>query len=102
MNDFLGVLAMPVITVIVFLFAETVKATSLNDKWIPVICGFTGGILGIIAMAVMADFPAADPLTAVAIGVVSGLAATGAHQVYKQFTKSEAVPPDDYTGRHEE
>ena len=35
----------------------------------------------------MPDFPAPDALTAVAVGIVSGLAATGAHQIYKQRTK---------------
>ena len=31
------------------------------------------------------DFPAYDPITAAAVGVVSGFAATGVHQVYKQI-----------------
>ena len=83
----LGIVAVPVITVIVFLIVEAVKATSLDNKWLPVIAGFTGGILGIVATFVMPDFAGKDPLTAVAIGIVSGLAATGAHQIYKQLTK---------------
>lgn len=33
------------------------------------------------------DFPATDPLTALAVGIVSGLAATGADQVIKQASK---------------
>lgn len=37
----------------------------------------------------MVDFPAADPLTALAVGIVSGLAATGADQVVKQAKKNE-------------
>ena len=32
-------------------------------------------------------FPAVDTITAAAIGVVSGLAATGAHQIYKQLVR---------------
>lgn len=35
------------------------------------------------------DFPAADPLTALAVGIVSGLAATGADQVIKQIGKDQ-------------
>ncbi|WP_366776160.1 phage holin family protein [uncultured Gemmiger sp.] len=31
------------------------------------------------------DFPATDPLTAVAVGIVSGLAATGINQAVKQL-----------------
>lgn len=85
----LGIAAIPVITVIVFLAVEAVKATPLDNKWLPVIAGGFGGILGVVAMMVMPEFPAADPLTAIAIGIVSGLAATGAHQVYKQLTKGE-------------
>ena len=81
-----GIQAIPVITVIVFLIAEAVKATPLDNKWLPVICGATGGILGIVAMFLMPEFPAKDYLTAVAVGIVSGLAATGAHQIYKQLT----------------
>lgn len=83
----LGILAVPVITVIVFLVVEAVKATTLDNKWLPVIAGACGGILGIVATYVMPEFPATDPLTAIAIGIVSGLAATGAHQIYKQLTK---------------
>lgn len=83
----LGIVAIPVITVIVFLVVEAVKATPLDNKWMPVIAGGFGGILGVVAMFVMPDFPGADPLTAIAIGIVSGLAATGAHQIYKQLTK---------------
>ena len=83
----LGIAAIPVITIIVFLAVEAVKATSLDNKWLPVIAGGFGGILGVVAMMVMPEFPATDPLTAIAIGIVSGLAATGAHQVYKQLTK---------------
>ena len=83
----LGILAVPVITVICFLIAEGVKATPLDNKWLPLICGACGGCLGVVAMLIMADFPANDVLTAIAVGIVSGFAATGVHQVYKQLTK---------------
>ena len=83
----LGIVAIPVITVIVFLIVEGVKASPLDNKWLPIVAGGTGGILGIVAMFVMKSFPADDPMTAFAMGVVSGLAATGAHQIYKQLTK---------------
>lgn len=105
----LGIVAVPVITVIVFLVVEAVKATPLDNKWLPVVAGFFGGVLGVTAMYVMPDFPAGDPLTAVAVGIMSGLGATGLHQVYKQLTKPEAhaventtQTPDDeeYTAQH--
>ncbi len=85
--DILGIAAIPVITVIVFLIAEGIKATPLDNKWLPVICGFCGGCLGVAALYIMPEFPAKDILTAIAIGIVSGLAATGAHQVYKQLSE---------------
>ena len=89
MMDILGIVAIPVITVICFLVAEMVKATALDNKWLPIICGCTGGGLGVVALKVMPDFPAVDVLTAIAIGIVSGLAATGAHQVGKQLSKGK-------------
>ena len=85
--DILGIAAIPVITVICFLVAEGVKATPLDNKWLPIICGTFGAILGVVALFIMPDFPAKDYLTAIAIGIVSGLAATGAHQVYKQLSE---------------
>lgn len=87
--DFFGIASVAAITVICFLIAEAVKATPLDNKWLPVICGVLGGILGVVGEKVMPDFPASDVLTAIAIGIVSGLSATGAHQIYKQQTKSK-------------
>ena len=74
------------ITVICFLIAEGVKATPLDNKWLPLICGATGGALGVVAMYVVADFPANDILNAIAIGIVSGFAATGVHQTGHQLS----------------
>lgn len=86
--DILGIAAIPVITVICFLVAEGIKATPIDNKWLPIICGTFGGILGVVAMFVMPEFPAVDILTAIAIGIVSGFAATGVHQAYKQLTEN--------------
>ena len=38
-------------------------------------------------MCIRDSFPANDFLTAAAVGIVSGLAATGANQIGKQLTK---------------
>ena len=35
------------------------------------------------------DFPAGDPLTALAVGIVSGLAATGTNQLIRQLKQPE-------------
>ena len=82
-----GIAGVAAITVIAYLIGSAVKATSLDNRWIPSICGTVGGILGILAMRIMPDFPATDYITAVAIGIVSGLAATGVNQIGKQLGK---------------
>lgn len=85
--EMLGIAGVAAITIICFLAAEIVKATPLDNKWLPVFCGILGGALGIVGMNVMPEFPASDILTAVAVGIVSGLGATGAHQIYKQLSE---------------
>lgn len=82
----LGITGVAAITVVCYLIGEIVKTTGLNNKWIPPICGIGGLVLGIVAMRIMPEFPATDFITAGAIGVVSGLAATGVNQVFKQLT----------------
>lgn len=83
-----GILPVAAITVICYLASEAVKATETDNKWLPVICGVLGGALGVVALCIGLDsFPAHDPLTAAAVGIVSGLAATGAHQAFKQLNK---------------
>ncbi|MGE4548887.1 MAG: phage holin family protein [Intestinibacillus sp.] len=88
----LGFTAIPAITVICYLIARAVKATTIDNKWLPVICGVAGGLLGATALHVMQDYPASDPITAAAIGIVSGLAATGFHQIIKQMGGGPGCP----------
>lgn len=81
-----GIVSVTAITVLSYIIGMVVKATNIDNKWIPVICGVVGAILGIVALIIgMQDFPATDYLTAAAIGCASGLAATGANQVGKQL-----------------
>ncbi len=75
------------ITMICFLIGLAVKISPLDDKWIPLIVGIAGGILGAVGMTVMPEFPANNVIDAVAVGIASGLAATGAHQIGKQLSK---------------
>lgn len=74
------------ITVICYLVGMIVKASPLDDKWIPCIVGLLGAALGVVGMYIMPEFPAHDIMNAIAIGIVSGLAATGAHQLGKQLS----------------
>lgn len=81
-----GVAGVAAITAICYLVGQVVKASGLDSQYIPAIAGICGGALGVAALYLgMPDFPAADPLTAAAVGIVSGLAATGAHQAAKQL-----------------
>ncbi len=81
----LGITGVAAITVICLLAGQVVKASGLDNKFIPIICGVCGAVLGIVGMFIMPDFPATDYITAAAVGIVSGLAATGANQVIKQL-----------------
>lgn len=54
----LGIAGVAAITVIAYLIGQALKASALNNKWIPVICGVCGGALGAVAMRIMPDFPA--------------------------------------------
>ncbi len=85
----LGITGVTAITVICLLIGQAVKATKIDNSWIPIVCGVSGLILGVVGMFVMPAFPASDYLTAAAIGIVSGFAATGVNQALKQKTKTE-------------
>lgn len=84
-----GIASVAGITVIVYVVGLIVKASALADKWIPITCGIAGAVLGIASMYIMPEFPAQDIISAAAVGIVSGLAATGADQVFKQAKKEE-------------
>ena len=75
--------AIVVICYLIGLAAKTIPA--VKDNYIPVIVGAFGGILGVLGMYVIPDFPAQDILNAIAVGIVSGLSSTGVNQVYKQL-----------------
>ena len=83
--EYMGIASVAAISVIAWLIGEVVKLSPLDNKWIPVVCSFAGGILGVVGMRIMPEFPASDMMTAVAVGIVSGLAATGADQIGKQL-----------------
>ena len=84
----IGIASVAAITVICYLVGLIVKASGLNDKYIPICCGVAGAVLGLAGLYLgLPDFPAADPVTALAVGIVSGLAATGINQMAKQLSK---------------
>ena len=85
-----GMAGVAAITVIAYVIGLTVKASDINNKWIPILCALSGALLGVAGMYVMPDFPAGDVITAAAVGIVSGLAATGADQMIKQMKDGES------------
>lgn len=89
--DFFGIVGVAGITVICYLVGMAIKASPWNNNQIiPVACGLVGGALGAVALATgMPDFPATDYITAVAVGVASGLASTGVNQAVKQMAAAD-------------
>ena len=79
------VLAIVVITYLIGLAVKQVK--NVKDEVIPVIVGIAGGVLGVVGMYVIPDYPAHDIMNAIAVGIASGFASTGVNQAYKQIKK---------------
>lgn len=91
MNDLQFLVFLPLAGVC-FLVGAGLKAIGNEtlNKFIPFFCGLFGGILSIIAFKTIPDFiPAKNWLEALYVGIGSGLMATGAHQVYKQFSEAK-------------
>lgn len=84
--DNLGIASVAAITVICYLLGMACKASeNVKDEMIPSIMGIAGGVLGVVAyFTQMPEFKGFHILTAIAVGIVSGLAATGVNQIIKQ------------------
>lgn len=87
--DILGITGVAAIAVICYLLGMALKAwEAWDDAKIPVMMGIFGLALGLAAHIWWPEtIPATDPISAAAIGVVSGLTATGVNQVWKQNFK---------------
>ena len=87
----LEIVSVPVIIGIVYFVMEVYKtlvksAPAVWTNLIPVWAAILGLVLGVIAyFFVPAIMPADDILTAILIGLASGLGAVGIHQVGKQI-----------------
>lgn len=80
--------AFPAIVVICYLVGLGIKTVGNEyfDKFIPIICGVLGAILGVVMYLTIPNFiPADNWAVAIAVGIVSGLSATGTNQIYKQL-----------------
>jgi len=89
--EILGVAGVAAISIICYLIGMALKAwEGFDDRKIPVIMGVAGAVLGVVAYFCAPNIiPAEDFITALAIGIVSGLGATGINQIYKQTGKEE-------------
>lgn len=72
------------IVIICYLVGVAIKLSPLDDKWIPLIVGVAGGILGVVGMRVIPNYPADNIMDAIAVGIVSGFAATGVDQAFRK------------------
>ena len=84
-----GFVTVPSIAVICYFVGMIVKVSPIKSKYIPIICGICGGLLGVVALFLIPDVIGSDPLMAVAVGIGSGLAATGAHQIGVQLRETD-------------
>ena len=80
--------AFPAIVVICYLVGIGMKTVGneATDKFIPLVCGIVGAILGVVMFLTIPNFiPAENWAVAIAVGIVSGLSATGVNQAIKQL-----------------
>ena len=78
----LGIASVAAITVITYLMGMAVRASRMDNKWIPTICALLG-----VAVAVWISWPVVNP-GVILSGLASGLASTGLHQAYSQLIRT--------------
>jgi ABC-type uncharacterized transport system permease subunit len=84
--DLIGI---PGVVVISYMITEIFKVF-INKKYLPIVAGISGGVLGVLSFVLQIDImPATDIISALAIGIISGLAATGSNQIIKQIKVEE-------------
>ena len=82
-------IGIPAIVVISYMITETFKMF-INKKYLPIVAGISGGVLGVLSFVLQINImPATDVISALAIGIISGLAATGSNQILKQMKGEE-------------
>lgn len=55
----LGIASVAAITVITYLMGMAVRASRMDNKWIPILCGLLGGLLGLVSFYLLPipDYP---------------------------------------------
>lgn len=88
-NKMVNYAIIPVIVVICYVVISAIKTTNIKSKWFPLISCALGAVLAVAMFYIVPDFVGAATLTAAIIsGAVSGLAATGTNQIFKQLMKA--------------
>lgn len=90
----LGTTCLAIVCVCLMVGMMVKNISVINDKWIPCIVAFVGAMLALIAFYTLPDF-ASDWLSAVQVGIASGLASTGLHQVVKQLSVAYTAADDE-------
>lgn len=93
----LGVISIPAITLICYLIGIVCKTSEhIKDEWIPAIMGVAGAVFGIVAFVTkMPEIGDVHIITAIAIGIASGAAATWVNQIFKQAEKGKMLLEGD-------
>jgi len=89
--DTLQFATVPVIITVTYGVINILKReTKSTIKNLPLVAAIIGAILGAIAFfAAPGIMPTTNAFTAILIGGASGLAATGSHQILKQFSQKD-------------
>ena len=83
----------PIIVLCCYIIGEIYKIIFRNNqktyKYIPILMAIVGGVLGVIMYLTNKEmiFNAANIWISLAIGIISGVSATGANQIIKQIFK---------------
>ena len=95
--DELGIIGYGAITAIAFFVGFVIKQTPLPDKWIPVFTLATGAGLGLMCFYGGVEDYAVNVVEGIARGIVSGAAATGIHQIWRQLggNKDEEIKEEE-------
>lgn len=88
------------LVIVLYCLAEILKATLLKDEskraLLPIICGLLGALIAVVIYSFSPEvLGCKDYLNAVVVGAISGFAATGANQVYKQLKKNMSEATSD-------
>lgn len=87
MDKFIELYYMPVVAAICFGVGYVLKHWLPTDnKWIPTVGAVLGAVLGCLACGEAS-------VEAVAKGIISGLAATGAYELYNQHREAAEIAP---------